>query len=134
MEPTPTTRKRVWSSLLLLDPWRQATRRGTYFLALDQIPKDKICYFLSSAVSTLMCLCFMIGATRETIEGWPLLTVETEVNGDSRVRTKGILPWLVRWTCRASTRDFGLILSNGNLFMKTVIHNKAEIHFFFFWD
>jgi hypothetical protein len=125
MEPTPTTRKRLWSSLLLLDPCRQATRRGTYFLALDQIPKDKICYFLSSAVSTLMCLCFMPGATRETIEGWPFLTVETEVNGDSRVRMKGsFLGWFV-----------GLVvpvLSNGNLFTKTIIHNKAQTHFFIF--
>ncbi len=44
---------------------------------------------------------------RETIErGGPCWLVETEVNGDSqRVQMKGVLPWLVRWTCRAGTRD-----------------------------
>ncbi len=29
---------------------------------------------------------------RETREWWPLLTVETEANGDSRVHMKGVLP------------------------------------------
>ncbi len=32
---------------------------------------------------------------RETREGWPLLTVETE--GTQRVQMKEVLPWLVRW-------------------------------------
>jgi hypothetical protein len=40
---------------------------------------------------------------REAREGWPLLTVETEVNGDSNERVLGFLPWLVRWSCRAMT-------------------------------
>jgi hypothetical protein len=35
-------------------------------------------------------------------EGWPLLIVATEVNGD-RVQMKGVLPRLVRWTCRADS-------------------------------
>jgi hypothetical protein len=26
--------------------------------------------------------------------------------GAQRVQMKGVLPWLVRWACRASTRDF----------------------------
>jgi hypothetical protein len=44
---------------------------------------------------------------RETREGWPLLTVETEVNGDSKSSNeRGGLPWLVCWTCVAGTRDF----------------------------
>jgi hypothetical protein len=30
--------------------------------------------------------------TRETREGWPLLTVETEVKGTQRVRMKRVLP------------------------------------------
>jgi hypothetical protein len=34
---------------------------------------------------------------RETREGWPLLTVETEANGDLWSQMKGILPWLVIW-------------------------------------
>ncbi len=48
----------------------------------------------------------------ETIEGRPLLTVETGVNGDSK-RTKliGALPWLVRWACRAGTRYFCFALT-----------------------
>jgi hypothetical protein len=40
-------------------------------------------------------------------EGWPLLTVETEANGDSkRVQMKGVLPWLARWDLHAGTWDF----------------------------
>jgi hypothetical protein len=41
-------------------------------------------------------------AGRETREGWPLLTIETEANGDS----KRAVSWLDRWVCRAGTRDF----------------------------
>ena len=48
-----------------------------------------------------------IETSRETREGWPLLTVETEVNGDSK-RTKRVLPWLVFWDCRAGKQDFVL--------------------------
>jgi hypothetical protein len=43
---------------------------------------------------------------RETREGWPLLTVETEVNGDSKSANEKGLPWLVHWACREGTRDF----------------------------
>ncbi len=32
---------------------------------------------------------------RETREGWPLLTVKTEVNGDSRSTYE--MPWLIGW-------------------------------------
>ncbi len=43
----------------------------------------------------------------ETREGWPLLTVETEVNGDSKgTKRGGFLSWLVRWACSAGIRDF----------------------------
>jgi hypothetical protein len=49
--------------------------------------------------------------TRETREGWPLLTVETEVNGDSRVQIKGVPSWLVPWACRACTRYFCSVLA-----------------------
>ncbi len=42
--------------------------------------------------------------TRETREGWPLLTVETD--GDSKSATKGALLWLVHWACRAGTKYF----------------------------
>ncbi len=35
-----------------------------------------------------------------------LMTVDTEVNGAQRVQMKGVLSWLVRWACHASTRDF----------------------------
>jgi hypothetical protein len=37
--------------------------------------------------------------------GWPLLTVDTEVNGDSKSTHEGVLPWLDCWACRAGTRD-----------------------------
>jgi len=42
---------------------------------------------------------------RETREGWPLLTVETAVNGGSKITNK-MGPSLVCWACRAGTRDF----------------------------
>ncbi len=54
--------------------------------------------------SPLRCFLHAKGSIRETREGWPLLNVETEVNGDSKSTNKGVLPWLVRWACRASTR------------------------------
>jgi hypothetical protein len=44
--------------------------------------------------------------SRETREWWPLLTVENEVNVDSKSALKGALPWLVYWACRAGTIDF----------------------------
>jgi hypothetical protein len=47
----------------------------------------------------------------ETREGWPLLTIETEANGDSRVQMKGVLPWLVRWAGHAGTSDFSPALA-----------------------
>ncbi len=43
---------------------------------------------------------------RDYREGWPLLTVETEVIGTQRVQLKRVLPWVVHWACRAVTRDF----------------------------
>jgi hypothetical protein len=41
---------------------------------------------------------YITGTTTETREGWPLLTVETEVNGDAKVLPLQEifgLPWLV---------------------------------------
>ncbi len=32
--------------------------------------------------------------------------VESVVNGDSKSTNEGVLPWLIRWACRAGTRDF----------------------------
>ncbi len=53
----------------------------------------------------MYCLKTLAHATmsRETREGWPLLTVETEVNGDSK-STIEMDPFLVRWACRAGKR------------------------------
>jgi hypothetical protein len=41
---------------------------------------------------------------REIIEGWPLLTLETEANGDSESTNKK--GFFLRWVPRAGTRDF----------------------------
>jgi hypothetical protein len=41
-------------------------------------------------------------------KGVALLTVETEVNGDSKRTNERVLPWLVFWVCRTGTRDFFL--------------------------
>jgi hypothetical protein len=68
---------------------------------------------------------------RETREGWPLLTVETEVNEESRTlrgQMKEVLSWLLPWACRADTRDFCSVLAAlvgpvQNIFILTV-HSK----------
>jgi hypothetical protein len=45
--------------------------------------------------------------SREAREGWPLPTVETEVNGDSKsTNERGPSYRLVRCTCRAGKRDY----------------------------
>ena len=48
-------------------------------------------------------------ASKETRKGWPVQTVETEVNGDSKSTNERGL-WLVGWACRAGTRDFCSVL------------------------
>ncbi len=49
----------------------------------------------------------MQNETDWTREGWPLLTVEKELNMRTRrVQKKEAFLWLVRGTCRARTRDF----------------------------
>jgi|688.fasta_scaffold1491409_1 hypothetical protein len=46
-------------------------------------------------------------ASREAREGWPCrTTVETEVDGDSKRKMKGVIPQLACQACRASTRKF----------------------------
>jgi hypothetical protein len=49
--------------------------------------------------------------TRGTREGWPLLTVETDVNEDSKITIEGYLPWLVGGARRAGARDFYFALA-----------------------
>ncbi len=57
--------------------------------------------------SSSHCILWLIYVVpRETREGWPLLTVETEVNGDSKSANEKDLPWLVHWACREGMRDF----------------------------
>ncbi len=41
----------------------------------------------------------------ERLKRWPLLSVETSAMGTRGVHMKGILPCLVHWACRYSTRD-----------------------------
>ncbi len=51
--------------------------------------------------------CFRVCATRETREGWPMRTVETEANGDWKsTYERGPYTWLVCWARRAGTIDF----------------------------
>ncbi len=38
---------------------------------------------------------YLLWDPKETREGWPLLTVETEVNGDTKSTMKGVLPCMV---------------------------------------
>ncbi len=48
--------------------------------------------------------------TSETSEGWPLLAVETEVNGDSKKTNEKGSFLVVHWAC-ASTRDLCFALA-----------------------
>ncbi len=44
---------------------------------------------------------------RETREGWLLLTIEPEMNRDSKsTNESAVLPWLDHWACPAGTRGF----------------------------
>ncbi len=56
--------------------------------------------------------------------GWPLLTVETGVNGESKsTNERG---WLVRWACRAITRDLCSALAS----LVSQIQNIFFPHFY----
>jgi hypothetical protein len=66
------------------------------------------------------------GISRETREEWPLLTLEAEVNGDSKSTNErgSFLGWFVR-ACRAGTKDFcsalvALVGPAQNIFFLTV--------------
>jgi hypothetical protein len=63
---------------------------------------------------------------RETREGWPLQTVETEVNGGSKRTNEKGPSWLVR-ACRASTRDFCSVLAART---KVVFPHHSLFHYF----
>ncbi len=56
------------------------------------------------ALEKLRCFC-TFHFRRRQIYVKSILTVETELNGDSRVQMKGVLPWLVPWALCAGTRD-----------------------------
>jgi hypothetical protein len=56
--------------------------RAVSFLGIYKSEPDF--YFGFSPTLNLQCV-----QTRETREGWPLLTVETEVNGDSKSTNEG---------------------------------------------
>ena len=47
---------------------------------------------LAQHMSASWTLCRMGDLARDTREGWPQLTVETEVTGDSKSTIKGVLP------------------------------------------
>jgi hypothetical protein len=62
---------------------------------------------------------------RVTREGWPLLLLNLRQMGAHRVQIKAVLHWLVRWACRAGTRDFcsalaALVGPAQNIFFLTV--------------
>ncbi len=68
--------------------------------------------------------------SRETREGWLLLTFETEVNGDSKRTNERSSFLVVRWACRAGTRDFCSALAAPvgpvqNIFVVTVHYFKS---------
>jgi hypothetical protein len=70
--------------------------------------------------------------TRETREGWPLLSA-TEMNVDSKSANEGVLPWLCWRACRAGKRDFcsALAVLVGpvqNIFFLAVHYFNSFVH------
>jgi hypothetical protein len=65
-------------------------------------------------------------ATPERPErGGPCCLLKLRQMGTYRVKMKGVIPWLVRWACRAGTRDFypalaALVRPVQNIFFLTV--------------
>jgi hypothetical protein len=66
--------------------------------------------------------------TRETRKGWPLLTVETGVNGDSKNTNEMVLPWLFRGGLSCQYKRFLFYLgcssrpSTKHFFSLNIIH------------
>jgi hypothetical protein len=71
------------------------------------------------------------GSTREAREGWPLLTVETEANGDLWSTYERAYPWLVRWARRAGTIDFcpALAALVSTVYVKYCFSHRTLFHF-----
>jgi hypothetical protein len=60
-----------------------------------------MCIYVLQQMENKFCMARHLAPERLERGGWPLLTVETEVNGDSESTNGGALTWLVRWACRA---------------------------------
>jgi len=62
---------------------------------------------------------------------WPLLPVETEVNGDSKSTNERGPSLVVCWACRASTRDFcsalAAIVGQNKMFFITVYYFNSFV-------
>jgi hypothetical protein len=71
---------------------------------IRKLNKDLSCIpFRASVALGLSCDMYICRAQRDCREGWPQLTVEPEVNGNSE-RTNERGPFLVgTWACRAGT-------------------------------
>jgi hypothetical protein len=67
-----------------------------------------------SPIKIRISIRIMQGLTRETREGWPLLTEELK-----NTKERG-LPWIVRWDCRTGTRE--LLFCIGNTIFLTVYY------------
>jgi hypothetical protein len=70
--------------------------------------------------------------TRETRDGWPLLTAETEVNGDAKSANESGPSLVVRWARHASIRDFypalaALVSPVQNSFFLTVHYFNSSV-------
>jgi hypothetical protein len=48
----------------------------------------------------------LLGPERLERGGGPCSLLKLRGMGTQRVQMQGVLPWLVRWACRAGTRDF----------------------------
>ncbi len=64
-------------------------------------------------------------AQRDWREVAPVENVKTKVSAWG-LREKGVLPWLVRWACRAGTRDFCPALAA----LVSTVQNIFTVHYF----
>ncbi len=86
------------------EKYKKFPRDGTAGgLGSDSLHCDAVWAHGTRTTKARLALNFKFVTTKKTREGWPLLTVETDVNGDSM--STNVLPWFVPLACRAGTWD-----------------------------
>jgi len=69
------------------------------------LPLSILIEFVLLYCDSLSAVVFPVSHTERLERVAPALSVETEVNGDSKNTNERVLLWLVRWACRLDTKD-----------------------------